>query len=121
MLGALGALGALLPCAPSAPAPAQPARHLCGAWVREPELEVGGGRREPVLKADSSWKARSVLYPQNHVGRGWGIRNGTVGTVRLPKILVLTIDDFVSAQRTAGADQRLDAKFGGPSKPSSPV
>ena len=40
------------------------------------------------------------FYPQNHVGRGWGIRNGTMGAVRLPKILVLTIDDFVSAQQT---------------------
>ena len=27
-----------------------------------------------------------------------GIRNGTIGAVHLPKILVLTIDDFVSAQ-----------------------
>ena len=38
------------------------------------------------------------FYPQNHVGRGWGIRDGAMGAVRLPKILVLTIDDFVSAQ-----------------------
>ena len=38
------------------------------------------------------------FYPQNRVGRGWGIRNSAMGAVRLPKILVLTIDDFVSAQ-----------------------
>ena len=47
--------------------------------------------------------ARSVFYPQNHVGRGRGIRNGTMGTVCLPKILVLTIDDFVSAQTRVSA------------------
>ena len=40
----------------------------------------------------------SVFYPQNHVGRGRGISNGTMGTVRPPKILVLTIDGFLSAQ-----------------------
>ena len=34
------------------------------------------------------------FYPQNHVGRGWGIRNGAMGAGRLPKIIVLTIDDF---------------------------
>ena len=38
-----------------------------------------------------------MFYPQNHVGRGWGIRNGAMGAVRLPKILVLTIDDFMSS------------------------
>ena len=36
------------------------------------------------------------FYPQNHVGRGRGIRNRAVGAVRLPKILVLTIDDLMS-------------------------
>ena len=41
-------------------------------------------------------------YPQNHVGRGWGIRDGATGAVRLPKILVLTIDDSVSAQNDHG-------------------
>ena len=39
-------------------------------------------------------------YPQNHVGRGWGMRNGAMRAVRLPKILVLTSDDFVPAQTT---------------------
>ena len=34
---------------------------------------------------------RQVFYPQNHVGRGLEIRNGAIGAVRLPKILVLTI------------------------------
>ena len=40
------------------------------------------------------------FYPQNHVGRGWGISNRVIGAVRLPNILVLTTDDFVSAQRS---------------------
>ena len=40
------------------------------------------------------------FYPQNHVGSGWVIRDGAMGAVRLPNILVLTIDDSVSAQRT---------------------
>ena len=48
------------------------------------------------------------FYPQNHVGRGWGTRDGAMGAVRLPKILVLTIDDSVSAQR-AGAAPRSAA------------
>ena len=39
-----------------------------------------------------------IFHPQNHVGRGWGIRDGAMGAVRLPKILVLRIDDSVSAQ-----------------------
>ena len=38
-------------------------------------------------------------YPQNHVGRGWGIRNGAKGAVRLPKILVLMICYPHSASR----------------------
>ena len=46
-------------------------------------------------------------YPQNHAGRGWGIRNGAMGAVRLPKILVLTIDGFVSAQHLPGAQSQL--------------
>ena len=37
----------------------------------------------------------SHFNPQNHVGRGRGIRNGAAGAIRLPKILVLTSDDFV--------------------------
>ena len=37
----------------------------------------------------------SVFYPKNHVGRGWGIRNGAIGAVRLPNTLVLTIDDHL--------------------------
>ena len=37
------------------------------------------------------------FHPQNRVGRGWGIRNGAMGAVRLPKILVLTLDAYVSA------------------------
>ena len=37
-------------------------------------------------------------YPQSHVGRGWGISNSTMGAVRLPKILVLTIVGVVSVQ-----------------------
>ena len=41
----------------------------------------------------------SHCYPQNHAGRGWGIRNRAMGAVRLPKILVLTIDDSVSGSQ----------------------
>ena len=37
-----------------------------------------------------------LFYPQNYVGRGWGIRNSATGAARLPKIPVLKIDDFVS-------------------------
>ena len=37
--------------------------------------------------------AGEPVYPQNHVGRGSGIRNGARGAVRLPKILVLTVFD----------------------------
>ena len=42
------------------------------------------------------------FYPQNHVGRGWGTRSGAMGAVRLPNILVLTIDGFLSAQGAMG-------------------
>ena len=38
------------------------------------------------------------FYPPNHAGCGWGISNSAMGAARLPKILVLKIDDFVSAQ-----------------------
>ena len=38
-------------------------------------------------------------YPGSwYVARGWGIRYGIIGAVRLPRILVLTVGDFVSAQ-----------------------
>ena len=30
------------------------------------------------------------FYPRNHVGGGWGIRNGAIAAVRIPKILILT-------------------------------
>ena len=36
----------------------------------------------------------SHFHPQNHVGRGWGIRNGAMGAVRLPEILVVTVRAF---------------------------
>ena len=42
--------------------------------------------RKPKQPKEKKPRKRSVFYPQNHVGRGWGIRNGTMGTVRLPKI-----------------------------------
>ena len=61
---------------------------------------VGGSRRTRA--------ARSVFYPQDHVGCGWGIRNGAIGAVRLPTILVLTIDDFVSAQAALGLEAGVD-------------
>ena len=48
-------------------------------------------------------------YPRNHVGRGWGIRNGAMGAARLPKILVLTIDDLLSAQAVRGPGGRAGA------------
>ena len=49
--------------------------------------------------------------PQNHVGRGWGIRYGAMGAVRLPKIPVLTIDAFVSAQATELELQTLRLQY----------
>ena len=41
------------------------------------------------------------FYPQNNVGRGWGIRNGAMGAVRLPKILVLA-SGLLHARRPVG-------------------
>ena len=38
---------------------------------------------------DGAFQEVSHFTPQNRVGRGRGIRNGAVGAVRLPKILVL--------------------------------
>ena len=42
-----------------------------------------------------SWRTGEPSYPQNHVGCGWGIRNGATGAARLRKILVLIIDDIL--------------------------
>ena len=49
------------------------------------------------------------FYPQNRVGRGWGIRNGAMGAVRLPKILLVTIGAFVSAQEEVTLAHAFDA------------
>ena len=57
----------------------------------------GGGREEVAGGAQAVHRRLQgeQCYPQNHVGRGRGIRNGAAGAIRLPKILVLTSDDFV--------------------------
>ena len=54
--------------------------------------------------------AGEPFYPKNHVGRGWGIGNSAMGAVRLPKTLVLTIDDFVSAQPMKPRKTRLQRR-----------
>ena len=67
-----------------------------GTRVLMPVLVQANNQR---ASTNSATMPRSVFYPQNHVGRGWGTRNGARGAVRLPKILVLTIDDSLSAQK----------------------
>ena len=74
--------------------------------------------RPPVLQAYDEAVARGrgnaaaypargePFYPQNHVGRGYEIRNSAMGAVRQPKILVLTIDDPYPARGTQGPTTR---------------
>ena len=52
----------------------------CGAQVRTFEL---------LVFATQFLQVSHTFHPQNHVGRGWGIADGAMGAVRLPKILVL--------------------------------
>ena len=51
-------------------------------------------RKEAKAAASESGKV-SHLTQKKHVGCGLEIRNGATGAVHLPKMLVLTIDDFV--------------------------
>ena len=60
------------------------------------------GRAEDGLDARLAQGPGEPSYPQNHVGRGRGTRNDAMGAVRLPNILVLTIDGFLSAQGAMG-------------------
>ena len=59
----------------------------------------------------------SHLAPRNHAGRGWGIRNGAMGTVpcALPKIPVLTLDGFLPF---GAAAPLADHPAGGPERAS---
>ena len=60
--------------------------------TRVPFCVVAGQQLSPELDDIEKDDDGEPFYPQNHVGRGWGIRNGAMGAVRLFKILVLTID-----------------------------
>ena len=55
-------------------------------------------QRAHVASGASSQPDSNNTQTKNHVGRGWGYFNGAMGAVRLPKILVLTIDGLLSAQ-----------------------
>ena len=76
---------------------------LCVTAVQVPWIPRTGGR---VVRGALPGEQ---FYPQNHVGRGWGIRNGAMGAVRLPKILLVTIGAFVSAQEEVTLAHAFDA------------
>ena len=78
---------------PGGPSPAWPGMHHVHRRPSGAAVSTGSARR-------------SVVYPQNHVGRGWGIRNGTMGTVRLPKIPVLTFSRLL-CRRSLGRQGAL--------------
>ena len=93
------------------------AGRVWDGWRREDEGEkVQALAMEFIERLFSQDDWFVCFYPQDHVGRGWEIRNGTMGAVRLPKILVLTIDrdDFVSTQpNLRGARHRQERCAGG--------